>query len=377
MGTPPWRGREAGKFTFAVDAHALLAERAEQFRAWGMARGDVRRARARIVDMWSLEPGGWAPELMAIGREAEERGDLCRAVLAYGAAKFPCCCTPYKEAAYHAQRRVFYAGPGAVVRVSLVRVPYRGGRTTVRLHHYDGRAPGTLLVTGGVDTWSIELHRLAGVLARVVGIDVVTMDMPGTGLSEVPLAPDAAEIYRGVSAGLRPMHGKLGILGISFGGLWAARAALDDDVDYAVGLGGPAGLAPRSPAQLAELPNGMAGILGNAAGLRSLDEVADLDDLVDEFSLRGPMDAAAGATGPALLCVNGADDPYVPQLDTLGFREREGATVWLVPRAGHCGSGRLRHTMAAVIAWVRHTARPTAASAAGLRAATRLLGVAS
>jgi esterase FrsA len=59
--------------------------------------------------------------------------------------------------------------------------------------------PGLLLLCGGMDTWKIELHRAALVAALLTGMTVAVVNIPGTGESTIPLAPDAEEVLAGSS----------------------------------------------------------------------------------------------------------------------------------------------------------------------------------
>lgn len=53
-----------------------------------------------------------------------------------------------------------------------------------------------------------------------------------------------------------------------------------------------------------------------------------------------------------MLVINGADDYFVPQADTLIFEGRPSTEVHLVPGAGHCAFSKLPDVMALVFRWL-------------------------
>ncbi|MEU9166747.1 alpha/beta hydrolase [Streptomyces sp. NPDC048420] len=218
------------------------------------------------------------------------------------------------------------------------------------------RRRGVLMMSGGVDTWKTELHRMAVATALVTGLLVVVVDMPATGESPVPLAPDADRLLDGlVEQVRRRCPGEpVGYFGLSFGGHWAVKLALRGVVDAAVDLGGPTGAAGQETDVLS-LPYGMAGIVGNALGLDALPDPATAARLLTGFSLRhqglldGPREAAADTP---LLAVNGADDQYIPLGDTTGLASRSSTTVWIVRDATHCAAEHIRPVLARTWGWL-------------------------
>src|SRR5262249_12244297 len=144
-----------------------------------------------------------------------------------------------------------------------------------------------IVLSGGVDTFKVELHRLAVVLCRLVGARVAAIDMPGTGETEGPLHPSSNRVYEQVlDAVAAGENVKRGVFGISFGGHWAATLALTGRVDAAIDLGGPVGSVPLDGEYVQRLPNGMTGIVANAMGLDALPSREDTERLIADFSLR-------------------------------------------------------------------------------------------
>ncbi|MGI5470291.1 alpha/beta hydrolase [Streptomyces sp. CA-132043] len=348
-------------FTFEVDPGALLRERTRQLVSLGVPAGVVADASDRIDDMWGTGPTGWVPVWTQHAERAAQQGDPLLASLCWGAARFPVTATPERRAAHERQLEWYLkAADGFPVRFQrkVVEVPHGQGTTAVPLHLFRrrqaaaGHPRGVLLLSGGVDTWKMDLHRLAVSSALATGLLVVAVDMPGTGESAVPLSHDADTVLGGVVELLRAQYRRpVGFLGLSFGGHWAAKMALQGRVDAAVDIGGPTGMAVRGDAELLAMPHGMPGIVGNALGLDRQPEGRQAAELLARFSLREQGLLAAAGTAP-LLAVNGADDQYVPLLDTTGLAGTEKTTVWVVRNATHCAPERFLPLMAAAWGWL-------------------------
>ncbi|MEY9844542.1 esterase FrsA [Streptacidiphilus sp. BW17] len=335
-------------FTYDVDPQAVVIERAAQFAACGIPKATIARARDAIDDMWGTGETGWTP---VWGREAERaaaRGRLVQASLYWGAARFPTLATPARIQAHERQLECYLAASH--------RFPVRFHRQVddvpTPLHLYRRRVaprPGILVLSGGADTWKMDLHRLAVTTALATGLLVVTLDMPGTGESRIPLAPDSDRVYAEVIALLRARYGfPVGIMAFSFSGLWAARLALLGEVDAAVAIGAPTGAADE-PVDVLKLPYGMAGIIGNALGMTALAEPKAVPDLVARFSLRELLDRPGGSP---LLAVNGERDQYIPLGDLTGLAGRPDTTVWALRDATHCAPERFPLLAPALWSWL-------------------------
>jgi esterase FrsA len=347
-------------FTFPLNTSELFAERAVQFRGWGIPARTIAAARRAIDDAWREGPGGWTFEWEEHARAAEAQEDWLLAAHCHGAAKFPSVCTESRRIAFEKQVACFErAAPSFSTGFArhLLDVPYRGGTTRVAVHQYWPRAesPGArplLCLSGGVDMFKIETHRIATIFARLGGLEVVVLDMPGTGESEIALAPDVDEIYRGVLDAFAKPPRKRAIFGISFGGHWSAKLGLQGAVDAAIDCGGPLGEASPSGNALLTLPNGMTGIVGNALRLESPPTDHEVNAFINGFSLRAQ--GLLPKTNPVpMLVVNGAQDQYVPLANSTVFRGAPGATVWLVRDATHCAAERFPRLMPGMLAWLR------------------------
>jgi esterase FrsA len=340
-------------FTFPLAPADLFGERRRQFSGWGISDEVIDAVEARVSDMWVDGPGGWTTEWCRQAGELESQERWLEAALAYGAARFPCLATTGRVAAYERQRAPFARATDGAVRRELVPVTYRSSQLAVPVHRYPSpEARATLLLTGGVDTWKVELHRMATALQQFGQLDVVAFDMPGTGECDAALAPDADVVYAQVADAVRRPDRPVGVMGISFGGLWAAKLALLRQVDFAVDVGGPVGAQFPAPRRPLALPNGMTGIVAHALRLDAMPAPEEVPAVLDGFSLAGQ-----GLLGPdrrpaPILVVNGTDDVYVPTADSTVFEQYPEAEVQLVAGAGHCAAERITDVVTQAITWI-------------------------
>ncbi|MFD4750295.1 alpha/beta hydrolase [Streptomyces rubiginosohelvolus] len=345
-----------------MSTSALFEERSRQFAAWGIPDSLVASARESISTMWGTGPGTWVEAWAGLARTAERSGDPLLAAQLWGAARFPSLATDERMEAHHEQLRCYLrAAPRFPVlfrrhTVELTAAGDAGGTTKLPVHEFSRRGrrrPGVLIMSGGVDTWKVEIHRMAMATAKVTGLKVVAVDMAGTGENPLPLAPDSDAQLRSLVGLLRSEHPGEPVLyfGLSFGGHWAVKLALQNSVDAAVDIGGPTGAAGEQLNPLS-MPYGMAGIAGNAMHLDRLPDAGTAAELLDGFSLRrqGLLDARGGAP---LLAVNGDSDQYVPLGDTAELAGRPGTSVWIVRDATHCATEHFRPVLLGTWGWMR------------------------
>ncbi|UTH76039.1 alpha/beta fold hydrolase [Chromobacterium sp. IIBBL 290-4] len=338
-------------FTFPLDSRELFAERRRQFAGWGIPRVCMDRVESRVVDVWRDGEGGWSREWAREAEQAVERRRWLLAAHLYGAACFPVANTPLRREAQRLQVACFLrASAWFPCRFERLELPGLGAAHLYQPHG-EGAWP-LVCLSGGVDTGKIALHRLALALARIGRFRVLAVDMPGTGESSLPLRADSEGYYRAWLARFA-QGGPRALLGISFGGHWAAKLALGGEVDAAVNLGGPLiGAAELDADYAAALPNGMSGIVAHALGLAAMPSAEEALALLQLFSLRrqGLLD---GCDAAPLLAVNGEADPYVPAAETEVFRAWPQAEVWRFSGLGHCAAEALPRILPALIAWLR------------------------
>jgi esterase FrsA len=183
------------------------------------------------------------------------------------------------------------------------------------------------------------------------GATVVAFDIPGTGeIAHVPLNADADEVVLGLVAAVRMLgNGKIGHIALSFGGNYSALTGLAGVVDTAVVDGGPV-KDSFTAESLSRLPYGMSDIVANAIGFTWR---PTLDELVNASAQLSRAALLQQSLNSPMLVVNGADDYFIPQSDTLVFTGRAYTEVHLIPGTGHVARSKLDTVMPMMIGWLR------------------------
>ena len=101
---------------------------------------------------------------------------------------------------------------------------------------------------------------------------------------------------------------------------------------------------------LGRLPYGMSDIVANAIGFTSQ---PTLDELVDASAQLSRAALLEQSTNSPMLVVNGADDYFIPQSDTLVFTGRTDTEVHLIEGTGHVARSKLDTVMPMMIGWLR------------------------
>ena len=343
---------------FDLSPADLFNERSVQFRAWGIPPALIKRAQAKIHDCWASGPGGWCHEWESLALDAEKAEKWLLASALHAAARFPVPITDDRKAAMLRQiacyERAAVKFPVPFERKT-ISVPYRTGHSTVTTHIFNPRraSNAAICLSAGVDTQKMEIHRLALALAVGGNFTVAVIDMPGTGESKIPLAPDADAIYAGVIDHLRSFYGasKVGVVALSFGGMWAAKLSMLGAVDAAVDIGGPVCASPLDGVFISRLPNGMPGIIANAMGLSEVPSVTEFDHLLSGF-MDEMRPLLARRQSSSLLVFNGDADPYIPRQEIEVFRDFPNADVWMFKNATHCAPEILPRAIPSVVGWL-------------------------
>ena len=143
-------------------------------------------------------------------------------------------------------------------------------------------------------------------------------------------------------------NGKVAHFGVSFGGNFSAMSGLSGAVDAAVDLGGPV-VGAFEVENVQKLPYGMHDILGNAM---HRGHSPTLDELRAGLERLNRQQLLAQRRNSAMLVVNGADDYFVPQSDTLVFQGRPKTEVHLVQGTGHCTMSKAPEVVPQTIGWL-------------------------
>lgn len=316
----------------------------------------------RIERFGDSGPGSWIFEwskaaefYAALGEKREAAGKFTgardaylSASLLYSVAKFSTNATPAQRAAY-ARHLEYYQRAGKFFDppLQVVKVPYRGGNIVGYLHLPKGAGRPPLIVwTNGIDTHKADAYRrILPFLER--GMAVLAFDSPGTGEGvEWHATPESGAMYTAVyeyMTGDKRVDGaRIGLLGISFGGHYAARMAATEPRFRAV-------VAMCAPVHALFV----AGADALAAGSReTLDALAQAQGVT-----HGDFEAIARASAPfslydagligkgetismPLLVVNGNEDPLVPLSDMKMLAASAGdSELWIMGGTGHCAGG--------------------------------------
>ncbi len=344
-------------YTYDIDPQAMFDDRTHQFAAFGLPIADIEAVRARVTDMWADAPGGWSYEWSRLAERYAADGDHGRAAYAYGCAHFPCLNTDGRiraEADQLGQYELAAKDFPVAFERQIISVPYAGGTIELPIHLYsvdgDYAARPVLVAHGGVDTFKMDSNPLYLAFTQGAGVTTLAIDMPGTGETPCPLDPSSDEVIAGVVEYARSIgDGRVAHFGMSFGGNFSAMSALTGLVDAAVNLGGPM-VAAFTAEHGAELPFGMRDIVGNAM---HFDRQPTLDQLVDGLGRLSRADLLSRPSNSPLLVINGADDYFIPQSDTLVFEGRPDTEVHLLDGTGHCAVSRIAEVIPMINTWLR------------------------
>lgn len=343
-------------YTYPIDAQAMFDDRTTQFERFGVLAAELASVRAAVDDMWRDGPGGWCFEWSKVAARHAVAGEHLRASQLYGCAKFPCVAGQANRSTALAMQVAEYVAAAPTFPLHferrVVSVPYGDRSADVPVHLLSrgadrSRAP-VLIASGGVDTWKMDIYPLVVAFAKQ-GFTVLAFDMPGTGESTARLSNEADEIVLGLVREARALgNGRVGHFGLSFGANFSAMTGLRGAVDAAVVLGGPLDGA-FDEAHLAKLPYGMFDIVGNAMGFDRHPSMSELVQVARGLSRRALLEQDTHAP---MLVINGADDYFVPQIDTTIFTGRRDTQVRLLEDCGHCATARMPEVLAMATEWL-------------------------
>ena len=194
-----------------------------------------------------------------------------------------------------------------------------------------------MIVTNGLEGTVQEL--LVPLLRyHASGLGVVVMEMPGSYDYTEPMSPASEEIYRRVIDAVvqdpRIDPARVGIVGVSFGGYWAARmAAVDHRLACAVACGAPTHRSFRPKLGLPEI------IIDALAQVTGATTPVGLLRRLRALSLRGRY----GEITQPLLVINGDRDTLLSTRDSVDLAAGAAeAELRLYPGDDHCAMGHYR-----------------------------------
>ncbi|MDY6903405.1 MAG: alpha/beta hydrolase [Thermodesulfobacteriota bacterium] len=169
---------------------------------------------------------------------------LIRAVTYYTVSAFPGD-SPLKMQAYHkAGALLAQIAPMYEENLEPLTLDIKGEKVNGYVRYPQGNQKGPMvIITNGLEGTLQEIL-IPLQKYRDSGLGVFVMEMPGTYACTTPMSAQSEKIYNGVIEHFASHPtvdaGKIGMIGISFGGYWSARmAAVNPDLNCAVVCGAP------------------------------------------------------------------------------------------------------------------------------------------
>jgi len=311
----------------------------------GYDKDEVREVLSRIQ---SLDRDEWARSWMEQGDRHMARKDYLGAWRYYSFGAWP---TQNSDGKREAQRRATAAfrahAAAAQPPIEVLRVPFEGKEISAYLQLPPGARPAPIVMSvGGLDSYKEYVVEQYGPDYLAAGLGYLAIDMPGTGEAPIKIDVGAERVFSRLLDALGARKDidakRVGFMGVSWGGHWAARVAYaeKDRLRAVVDWAGPSdvyfsrewqskALATRE--YLFELFAARAGVYGVST--------------LDEFYAYGPRmslkngDWLSKPSAPMLL-VNGEKDSQVPIEDLyLVLRNGTPKEAWVNPQGGHIGRG--------------------------------------
>jgi len=320
---------------------------------------EVREVLSRINsldrDEWARSWIEQAEKHLAQAKSARSAGDRAKAREAYldawryyGFGAWPTQNSDGKREAHRRATAAFrdYAAL-AEPAIEVLRVPFEGKEITAYLQLPPGARPAPLVMSvGGLDSYKEYVVEQYGPGYLAAGLAYLAIDMPGTGEAPIKIDVGAERLFSRLLDALAARKEidakRIGFMGVSWGGHWAARVAFaeKDRLRAVVDWAGPSDTyfsrewqskALQTREYLFDLFAARAGVYGVST--------------LDEFYAYGPRmslkngDWLAKPSAPMLL-VNGEKDSQVP-IDDLYLLLRNGTPkeAWVNPQGGHIGRG--------------------------------------
>ncbi len=307
-------------------------------------------------DHWAEAWARMGARYEALGEQQERNGEPCGASYYfaydyYRIGRYPVASTPGKQACYEASLRNFLkAAPHMDPPLERVEIPFEGKSLICYLQIPRGtERPPVVLHWGGVDGWKEDRRRPSEAFHRL-GLATLTIDMPGVG--ESPLLATDLQAERTFSAALDYLEtradvdgSRLGAMGGSFGGYWAAKVAhveagrLKGVVDWGGGVHltfQEEWLRPALTTRAEQYLMGPASLLdarGYIFRTRDLDEILRRAPTLSLVS-QGLIDQPCAP----LLLINGKLDDQHPIDDFYLLLEHgDPKDVFIFPDGGHMG----------------------------------------
>jgi len=318
---------------------------------------DPREAERIFTGLPDLDPQRWAFEWSQLAAAAEQQAaqfesqlNISGAKAAYekasiyfGIAKFPVLDHPAKQTAYRKcvenyLKSARYFDPP----LQRVVIPFEHSQIIGYLRKPKGLSkPPVVIATGGIDVYK-EDRDVSDLLGA--GFASFSTDMPGNGECPIWYTPDAERFYSAVIDYLLTRSDldadRLGILGRSYGGYWAAKMAFVENkrIKAAVQWGGPIHYTFEEPwlQRLQEEKLYLWSLADSMIYAHHLKDFAELVKQAPTLSLKtqGWLEKPSAP----ILAVNGEKDPWISIQDVYLLLETGAPkAARIYPEGGHMG----------------------------------------
>src|SRR3954464_5519194 len=325
----------------------------------GYDKEEVREVLSRIK---SLDRDEWARSWIEQGdrhltqaKSAQSSGDRAKAREAYisawryyGFGAWPTQNSEGKREAHRRATAAFRAYAAlAEPAIEVLRVPFEGKEISAYLQLPPGARPAPLVMSvGGLDSYKEYVVEQYGPGYLAAGLGYLAIDMPGTGEAPIKIDVGAERLFSRLLDTLTARKDvdakRIGFMGVSWGGHWAARVAFTekDRLRGVVDWAGPADLYFSREWQSKALGTReyLFDLFAARAGVYGVSSLEDFYAYGPRMSLKNG-DWLAKPSAPMLL-VNGEKDSQVPIEDLyLLLRNGSPKEAWVNPQGGHIGRG--------------------------------------
>jgi pimeloyl-ACP methyl ester carboxylesterase len=308
---------------------------------------------------------------LTAGREAlpleEQVHRLRRLALLYHLAQWGCIPLTEEKVECHRRSRDYYVQAERLAhgeRYRRLAVDWEGGRYWGNLHLPAGEGPWPLLVlVHGMDD-AKEEHLATELHAQRHGYAVFCADGPGQGeallLGGTTWPANLWDFIRHTVTVLVEGHGcdpeRVGLLGVSWGGMWALLAAARDPrVRGVYDLGGPV-----DARQAMKLPFFLKSKFCQVLGIRGPEDFVGAEEA---FSLRRP--GLLEAVRCPVRVIHGGRDPLVPTGDKEWLCRRlrdlhagQDVSLVVLPNGDHCCTGEAAWLRDDLVRWLDRVLGP-------------------
>ena len=326
-----------------------------------------------LANLTSKDPELWAREWSRVAKPYEEQGAkleqagkltaareaYLQAYAYYAAGRYPTPHTPGKMASFRKSLELYErAGKFFDPPLERVNVPL-GDKTTpiyVRVPK-DGLKHSIVINFGGIDSFKAESYEYDEGLQRA-GMASCSLDMPGVGEAPIKASPSADALFSAVIDHLEKRPDvdpkRIGILGRSFGGYWAAKMAYveAERLRASVVWGGGVHYFFQED-WLRESTNADSYLMDHDIARCRLFGVGNLDELVKPWAALS-LKEQGWLEKPCcpMLIVNGKNDLQTPIADLYILLEYGAPKSARVFPGGHMG--QTPQTFPTIVTWLKH-----------------------